>query len=67
MVENPKKAGAKCILGAVSLGLIWDVYNTLDNRIRLVEIESRMTTEIVKDIKEDTKLIKSMLLEVKKD
>jgi len=67
MVENPKKAGAKCILGADSLGLIWDVYNTLDNRIRLVEIESRMTTEIVKDIKEDTKLIKSMLLEVKKD
>lgn len=63
MAVNPKKVGAASILGTITLGLVWDVYSALDNRIRKVEIEQHTTIELVKEIKEDTKYIKKILIE----
>lgn len=63
MAVNPKKIGAAGILGTITLGLVWDVYSALDARIRQVEIETHTTIEIVKEIKEDTKYIKKILIE----
>lgn len=63
MAVNTKKVGAAGILGTITLGLVWDVYSALDNRIRQVEIEQHTTVELVKEIKEDTKYIKKILIE----
>lgn len=65
MAVNPKRVGAAGILGTITLGLVWDVYSALDTRIRKVEIETHATIEIVKEIKEDTKYIKKILIEGK--
>ena len=60
--QKTKKLGAAGILGTITLGLIWDVYSSIDTRIRNVEIDQSSTREIVKEIKKDTETIKNILI-----
>ena len=60
--QKTKRLGAAGILGTITLGLIWDVYSSIDTRIRNVEIDQSSTREIVKEIKKDTETIKNILI-----
>ena len=60
--KKTRKVGAAGILGTITLGLIWDVYSSIDIRLREVEIDNHTTSQIVKDIKKDTMYIKKILI-----
>lgn len=53
-----KAVGAGSILGTISIGFIWNIYASLDTRIRANEVDVRSDKVILQIVKEDVKEIK---------
>lgn len=53
-----RKVGAGGILGTISIGAIWNIYVSLDTRIRANELDLREDKVMLREVKEDVKDIK---------